>query len=157
LNNQPWWIGLVFGLLALIGGYFGWQSERSLFTMADAQMMGAQLASFGQMSAGRYAGLNDKLADQLGITRAYTGRLSRDHYSFSPAPVSGLSDSGYAITVRGLTDVDCASLEMKGLFDSVTVNGTTIDRSMSVTEIASLCRSTFWPWTKPNTVVLIGS
>jgi hypothetical protein len=44
---------------------------------------------------------------------------------------------------------------MKGMFDSVTVNGTTIDRSMPVSDITGLRHSTFWPRTKPNTVILI--
>jgi len=156
--DSPWWFGLIPALVAAYGCYLGYESQRSIFTVADAQTMAAQLKVYGAESGDRFASLSDATADSFGITKPLTGTLDRSKLSFAAADKNGVHGMRYSITAKDLGKQDCLNLEPKFLFDSVTVNATRIDSSsMTVPQIQALCHSTFWPWTAKNTVVLTGS
>jgi len=94
----------------------------------------------------------------FGILRGYAGALDRSKLTFAPADLNGNPGFAYTITARGLNKGDCLDLEPNTLFDSVAVNGQTLDRnSMSLDQMQELCHSTFWPWADGNIVTLKGS
>ncbi|MFB9127100.1 hypothetical protein E2553_40045 [Paraburkholderia dipogonis] len=156
--DSPWWFGLIPALVAAYSGYLGYESQRSVFTLADAQTVAAQLKVYGIQSGDRFASLSDATADSFGIAKPLTGTLDRSKLSFAAVDKNGVHGMGYSITAKGLGKKDCLNLEPKFLFDSVTVNGTRIDgTSMTVPQIQDLCHSTFWPWADGNVVVLEGS
>jgi len=156
--EQPWWLGLLPICFTVICGYQLLKEQRSLFTFEDAQTMAAELKVYGQLSPDRYASLDDRTADSFGILRGYAGALDRSKLTFAPADLNGNPGFAYTITARGLNKGDCLDLEPNTLFDSVAVNGQTLDRnSMSLDQMQELCHSTFWPWADGNIVTLKGS
>ncbi|MDN7906218.1 hypothetical protein QZM18_19160 [Burkholderia diffusa] len=156
--EAPWWIGLPGVAVAVFGAYQAYQSQRAVFTFADAQTIAAELQVYAAQSPDRFASLNDKVADALVISKGITGTIDRSKLSFAPANFHGTVGDSYKITATGLNKTDCQNFEPKGLFESVTVNGQTYDRSsMTIEQIHDLCHTTFWPWAKGNTVVLVGS
>jgi hypothetical protein len=156
--EQPWWLGLLPVVFVAFGGYRLYEQQRFLFTFQDAQLMAAELQVYGAQSSDRFARLDDKTADSIGILSGFTGALDRPKLTFAPADLNGSQGAAYTITAHGLNKGDCLNLEPNVLFDSVTVNGQKIERqSMSAAQIEGLCHSTFWPWTNGNVVTLTGS
>ncbi|PAJ83569.1 hypothetical protein [Burkholderia ubonensis] len=156
--ETPWWIGLPSVAVAIFGAYQTYESQKSIFTIVDAQTIAAELQLYKAQSSDGFASLNDKVADTFEISKTITGTIDRSKLTFAPANVHGTLGDGYTITASGLNKGDCLNFEPKGLFDSVTVNGQKLDRSsMTLEQMRDLCHSTLWPWVHSNVVVLAGS
>jgi hypothetical protein len=109
--EMPWWVGFPGIAVTIFGAYQAYESQRSLFTFSDAQMIAAQMQIYGMQSPSKFAGLDDKTADSFGLSKAYSGSLERSKLTFAPAEKNGVAGGSYTITVRGLNKGDCQNLE----------------------------------------------